>query len=73
MMISFKLDTDSFIMHIKTEIFWIILKMIWKSSFDTCSYEFKRSLRIGKYNKVLDVTKDESYDVTCFVGLRLAL
>ena len=53
------MDTDSFIMHIKTEDFYKdILDDVEKRS-DTSSYEINRPLPIGKNKKVTGLMKDE--------------
>ena len=66
------MDTDSFIMHIKTEDFYKdILDDVEKRS-DTSSYEINRPLPIGKNKKVTGLMKDElgGKIMTEFVALR---
>ena len=62
------MDTDSFIMHIKTEDFYNDVE----KRFDTSNYEVNRPLAIGKNKKVIGLMKDElgGKIMTEFVALR---
>ena len=53
------MDTDSFIMHIKTEDFYKDIANDVEKRFDTSNYEVNRPLPIGKNNKVIELMKDE--------------
>ena len=52
-------DTDSFIMHIKTEDFYIDIADDVEKRFDTSNYECDRPLPTGKNKKVIGLMKDE--------------
>ena len=52
------MDTDSFIMHIKTEDIKDIANDVEKR-FDTSNYEVNRPLPTGKNKKVIGLMKDE--------------
>ena len=62
------MDTDSFIMHIKTEDFYKVVE----KRFDTSNYEVDRPLPTGKNKKVIGLMKDElgGKIVTEFAALR---
>ena len=66
------MDTDSFIMHIKTEDFYKDIANDVEKRFDTSNYEVNRPLPIGKNNKVIELMKDElgGKIMTEFVALR---
>ena len=66
------MDTDSFIMHIKTEDFYKDITNDVEKRFDTSNYEINRSLPTGKYKKVIGLMKDElgGKIMTEFVALR---
>ena len=66
------MDTDSFIMHIKTEDVYEDIMDDVKKRFDTSNYEIKRPLLIGKNKKVIGLMKDEldGKIMTEFVGFR---
>ena len=66
------MDTDSFIMHIKTEGFYKDIADDVEKRFDTSNYEINRPLPIGKNKKVIGLMKDElgGNIVTEFVALR---
>ena len=66
------MDTDSFIMHIKTEDFYEDIANVVEKRFDTSNYEVNRPLRTGKNKKVIGLIKDElgGKIVTEFVTLR---
>ena len=66
------MDTDSFIMHIKTEDFYRDITNDVEKRFDTSNYEINRSLPTGKYKKVIGLMKDElgGKIMTEFVALR---
>ena len=53
------MDTDSFIMHIKTEDFYKDIADDVEKRFDTSNYEINRPLPIGKNKKVIGLMKDE--------------
>ena len=53
------MDTDSFIMHIKTEDFYKDIADDVKKRFDTSNYEVNRPLPTGKNEKVIGLIKDE--------------
>ena len=57
----FYMDTDSFIMHIKTEDFYKDISNDVDKWFDTSNYDKNdnRPLKIGKNKKVIGVFKDE--------------
>ena len=66
------MDTDSFIMHIKTEVFHEDIPNDAEKRFDTSNYEVKRPLPTGKNKKVIGLMKDElgGKIMTEFVALR---
>ena len=66
------MDTDSFIMDIKTNDFYKDIANDVENRFDTSNYEVNRSLPIGKNKKVIDLMKDElgGKIITEFVTLR---
>ena len=66
------MDTDSFIMHIKTEDFYKDIADDVEKRFDTSNYEINRPLSIGKNKKVIGLMKDElgGKIMTEFVALR---
>ena len=66
------MDTDSFVMHIKTNDFYKDISDDVDSRFDTSNYEVKRSLPIGKNKKVIGLMKDElgGEIITEFIALR---
>ena len=53
------MDTDSFIMNIKTEDFYKDIASDLEKRFDTSNYEVDRPLSIGKNKKVIGLMKDE--------------
>ena len=53
------MDTDSFIMHIKTEDFFEDIANAVESMFDTSNYEVTRPLLKGKNKKVIGLMKYE--------------
>ena len=53
------MDTDSFIMHIKTEDFYKDVANDVEKRFDTSNYEINRPLPTGKNKKVIGLMKDE--------------
>ena len=53
------MDTDSFIMHIKTEDFYKDIADDIEKRFDTSNYEVNRPLPAGKNKKVIGLMKDE--------------
>ena len=66
------MDTDSFIMHIKTEDFYKDIADDVEKRFDTSNYEVDRPLPTGKNKKVIGLMKDElgGKIMTEFVALR---
>ena len=53
------MDTDSFIMNIKTNYFYEDIASDVENRFDTSNYEINRPLPIGKNKKVISLMKDE--------------
>ena len=66
------MNTDSFIMHIKTEDFYKDIADDVEKRFDTSNYECNRPLPTGKNKKVIGLMKDELGEkiMTEFVALR---
>ena len=66
------MDTDSFIVHIKTEDFYNDIADDVEKRFDTSNYEINRALPTGKNKKVIGLMKDElgGRIMTEFVALR---
>ena len=66
------MDTDSFIMSIKTNDFYKEIANDVVKKFDTSNYELNRPLRTGKNKKVIGLMKDElgGKIITEFVTLR---
>ena len=66
------MDTDSFVMNIKTNYFYKDIANDVEKRFDTSNYEVNRPLPIGKNKKVIDLMKDElgGKIITEFVILR---
>ena len=66
------MDTDSFIMNIKTEDFYKDIANDVEKRFDTSNYEVNRPLPTGKNRKVIGLMKDELGEkiITEFVTLR---
>ena len=66
------MDTDSFVMNIKTNDFYRDISTDVKKRFDTSNYEINRPLPTGKNKKVIGLMKDElgGKMVTEFVTLR---
>ena len=66
------MDTDSFIMNIKTTDFYKHISDDVDNRFDTSNYEVKRPLLMGKNKKVIGLMKDElgGEIITEFVTLR---
>ena len=66
------MDTDSFIMNIKTEDFYKDIANDVEKRFDTSNYEVNRPLSTGKNKKVIGLMKDElgGKIITGFVTLR---
>ena len=66
------MDTDSYVMHIKTNDFYEDIASDVENRFDTSNYEVTRSLPIGKNKKVIGLMKDElgGKIITEFVTLR---
>ena len=66
------MDTDSFIINIKTNNFYEDIASDIENRFDTSNYEVNRPLPIGKNKKVIGLMKDElgGKIITEFVTLR---
>ena len=66
------MDTDSFIMNIKTNDFYEDIANDVKNRFDTSNYEVNRPSPIGKNKKVIGLMKDElgGETITEFITLR---
>ena len=66
------MDTDSFIMNIKTNDFYEDIANDVENRFDTLNYEVNRPLPMGKNKKVIGLMKDElgGQIITKFVTLR---
>ena len=66
------MDTDSFIMNIKTEDFYKDISNDVEKRFDTSNYEVNRPLSTGKNKKVIGLMKDElgGTIITEFITLR---
>ena len=66
------MDTDSFIMNIKTEDFYKDIANDVEKRFDTSNYEVNRLLPTGKNKKVIGLMKDELGEkiIMVFVTLR---
>ena len=66
------MDTDSFVMNIKTEDFYKDIANDVEKRFDTSNYEVDRPLPTGKNNKVIGLMKDElgGKIITEFITLR---
>ena len=66
------MDTDSFVMNIKTEDFYKDIANDVEKRFDTSNYEVNRPLPTGKNKKVIGLMKDElgGKIITEFVTLR---
>ena len=66
------MDTDSFIMNIKTNDFYEDIDNEVENRFDTSNYEVNRPLPTGKNKKVIGLMKDElgGKIITKFVTLR---
>ena len=66
------MDTDSFIMDIKTEDFYKDIANDVEKRFDTSNHEVNRPLPTGKNKKVIGLMKDElgGKIITEFVSLR---
>ena len=66
------MDTDSFIMHIKTKDFYKDIAKHVEKKYDTSNYTCERPLPIGKSKKVIGLMKDKLGGKLKeeFVGLR---
>ena len=53
------MDTDSFIINIKTKYFYADIANDVEKRLDTSNYEVSRPLPKGKYNNVIGLMKDE--------------
>ena len=65
------MDTDSFVMHIKTNDFYKNISDDVDNRFDTSNYEVKRPLPIGKNKKSYRI--NEIYGIYCFETKNLFL
>ena len=66
------MDTDSFVMNIKTNDFYKDISSDFENRFDTSNYEVNRPLPMGKNKKVIGLMKDElgGEIITEFITLR---
>ena len=66
------MDTDGFIVHIKTEDMYKDIAEDVETRFNTSNFELDRPLRKGKYRKIIGLMKDElcGQIMKEFVGLR---
>ena len=66
------MDTDSFIVYIKSEDIYYSIRKDVRTRFNTSNYELDRPLPKGKIKKVIGLIKDELSEKTMeeFVGLR---
>ena len=66
------METDSFIIHIKTEYIYEDITNSVEKIFDTSNYEIDRPMPTGKNKKVIGLMKDEfgRKIMTKFVALR---
>ena len=66
------MDTDSFIVYIKTNDIYKDIAEDVVTRFDTSNYELQRSLPKGKNQKLIGLMKDEIRRkiITKFIGLR---
>ena len=66
------MDTDNFVMNIKTEDFYKDIANDVEKRFDTSNYEVNRPLPTGKNKKVIGLMKDElgGKSIAEFVTLR---
>ena len=64
------MDTNSFIMHIKTEHFYKDIADAIEKRFDTPYYEVNRPLPTGENEKVIGLMKDKLEGIKEFVALR---
>ena len=66
------MDTDSFIVYIKTDDIYKDIAEDVEARFDTSNYELEKPLPKGKNKKVIGLLKDElgGKNMTKFVGLR---
>ena len=53
------MDTDSFIVYIKTDDIYSDISKDFETKFDSSSYEFDKTLPKGKNKKVIGLIKDE--------------
>ena len=53
------MDTDSFIVHLKTDDVYKDISENGETRFDTSNFELDRPLHKGKNNKVIELMKDE--------------
>ena len=66
------MDTDSFIMHTKTEDFYKDIAQDFEKKYDTSNYTVERPLPMGMNKKVIGMMKDElgGKIMKAFIGLR---
>ena len=55
----FFIDTNSFIVHIKTKVIYKDIAEDVETRFDTSNYDIDKSLRIGKNKQVIGLMEDE--------------
>ena len=52
------MDTDSFIIHVKTEDIYKYIAKNFEKKFETSNYEIDRPLPLGKNENVIELMKD---------------
>ena len=67
------MDTDSFIMYIKTDHVYKDIVEHVKTRFDTSNYDLDRPLPKGKSKNIIGLMKDELGGKTKFIGLKANL
>ena len=65
------MDTDSFVMHTKTEDFYEDIADDVETRFDSSNYEINRPLPSGKNKKVIGLMKDELGEMELWQNLLL--
>ena len=53
------MDTDTFILYIKTENFYVNVSKVIERRFDTSSYELQRPLPKGENKKIIGLITDK--------------
>ena len=66
------MDTDSFIMHVKTEDFYEDIAKDVEKNYDTSNYTIEKPLPIGKNKEIIGLMKDAlgGKIMKEFIGLR---